>query len=230
MPLRDWTDDRGFDSLHSVWQNQILYWIVPRLPPGYRAYIGGVPSLTLDSPNGRPDLGVRNWTPTAEAVAPSGATATLEPDSESVISFQIDPMRAVHIDLHGVLIAAVELISPRNKDRPSTRATYASRYSTYLQSNVHLMLIDILPRPVGYSFADTIATELTLNVPPTPPPYAMSYRVGEPVPEGTLFAHWRRPLTVGQPLPTLPLPLNVHQQVLIDLEQTYNEASRWVYL
>ena len=61
MPLHDWADDRGFDSLHLVWQNQLLEWVQPRLPPEYRAYMGGVPSLSFDSPNGRPDLGVRNF-------------------------------------------------------------------------------------------------------------------------------------------------------------------------
>jgi hypothetical protein len=47
---------------------------------------------------------------------------------------------------------------------------------------------------------------------------------------GNLFAVWRRPLQVGQELPTLPLPLNVHQSVSIDLEQTYRRAAERAYL
>lgn len=230
MPLHDWTDDRGFDSLHLVWQNQLLQWVQPRLPPEYRAYMGGVPSLSFDSPNGRPDLGVRNWKPGPVAPEPETALATMEPDHESTATFELDPMRAVHIDLHGVLIAAIEIISPRNKDRPSSRARYLGRYLGYLRQSVHLMVIDILPRPLGFSFADEAATDLGQQLPPTPTPFAMSYRVSGPMPEGTQIATWRRPLAVGQPLPTLPLPLNLRQEVLIDLEHTYREAARLVYL
>jgi hypothetical protein len=46
----------------------------------------------------------------------------------------------------------------------------------------------------------------------------------------TEIALWRRPLVVGQPLPELPLPLDQDQAVLIDLERTYHEAARRVYL
>ena len=231
MPLHDWTNQRRWSGLHSIWQNQILYWIIPRLPSGYRAFLANLPSLSIDSPNSQPDLGVREWSPDpASASKPTGATATLEPDAEAVATFNLDPVQAIHIDLGGSLIAAIELISPRNKDRPSSRAHYANRYCSYIQSGVHLMLIDVLPRPAGFSFADALATELNLPVPATPTPCAMSYRVGEPVPEGTLFAYWRRPLTAGQPLPTLPLALSVHEQVLVDLEYTYNIAAQWVYL
>jgi len=230
MPLHDWTDDRGFDSLHLVWQNQLLEWVQPRLPPEYRAYMGGVPSLSFDAPNGRPDLGVRNWNPGPDAAEPQTALATMQPDIETAATFELDPMRAVHIDLHGVLIAAIEIISPRNKDRPSARARYLGRYLGYLRQAVHLMVIDVLPRPTGFSFADEVGRDLGQPLPPTPTPFAVSYRVGGPTPDGTLVATWRRPLAVGQPLPTLPLPLNFRQEVPIDLEHTYREAARRVYL
>ena len=65
MPLHDRRDDRGWNSLHIVWQAQLLDWIQPRLPAGYRAFLGSVPALTIDVPNGRPDLGVRRWQPDA---------------------------------------------------------------------------------------------------------------------------------------------------------------------
>src|SRR5947209_13324203 len=121
MPLHDWRDDRGWNGLHVVWQTELLDWIQPRLPEGYRAYIGSVPALTIDANNGRPDLGVRNWTPAEPpppAPAPAGGGA---PHAEVVAVFDLDPQTAVHIDLHGQLVAAVELVSPRNKDRPDAR-------------------------------------------------------------------------------------------------------------
>jgi hypothetical protein len=228
MPLHDWRDDWGWDSLHLVWQNQLLDWVQPRLPEGYRAYLGSVPALTVDIPNGRPDLGVRKWLPETPTV--SSDTATVEPDTETIASFTLDSQRAIHIDLHGQLIAAIELVSPRNKDRPAARDRYLGRYLGYIHRGIHLLLVDVLPRPVDFSFADAIAASLILDQPPCPPPFAISYRVGEPVPEGTIVAVWRRPMQVGECLPTLTLALNVKQSVAIDLEHTYNEAARRVYL
>jgi hypothetical protein len=73
-----------------------------------------------------------------------------------------------------------------------------------------------------------------MELPSLPPPFAAAYRVGEVVPVGddmgSLLAVWRRPLRVGQPIPTLPLPLNVHQSIMIDLEETYQRAAMMAYL
>jgi Protein of unknown function (DUF4058) len=231
VPLHDWIDTRGWDSVHLVWLAQLLDWVQPRLPPGYRAYLGSVPALTVDIPNGRPDLNVRQWpkgpAETASAVTPA---ADNEPDEEAVATFTLDAQRAVHIDLHGQLIAAMEIVSPRNKDRPAARERYLGRYAGYLRQGVHLLLVDVLPRPAGFSFADALAVNLGLAQPPCPAPCAISYRVGEPVPEGTVLALWRRPLQCGQPLPVVPLALGPIQLILIDLEHTYREAARRAYL
>src|SRR5262249_4778395 len=145
-------------------------------------------------------------------------------------TFRLDPQRALHIDLHGQLIAALEIVSPRNKDRADAKETYSNRYLGYLRLGVHLMLVDVLPRPKGFSFSDAVTSALGLGLPPLPPPFAAVYRVGEVVPVqddmGSLVGLWRRQLHVGQPLPTLPLPLSVHRRVVIDLEETYQRAAK----
>lgn len=232
MPLHDWTDDRGWDSVHPIWLTYLIEWIQPRLPEGYKAFLGGVPALTVGSANGRPDVSVRQWRPPAGE--PMSDTAILEPDVEMSVAIPLNPQRAVHIDFHGQLIAAIEIVSPRNKDRTDAKETYTNRYLGYLRLGVHLMLVDVLPRPKGFSFADATTVSLGLDLPPLPPPFAVSYRVGEAIPvgeeQGSLLGVWRRSLAVGQPLPTLPLPLNVHQSVLIDLEETYRRAAERAYL
>jgi len=228
VPLHDWTDDRGWDNVHLLWLSQLLDWVQPRLPGGFRAYIGSVPALTIDTTNGRPDLSVRQWAPPSNAAQ----TKAMAPDREAVATFALDPQRALHIDFHGQLIAATELVSPRNnKDRPSARDRYLGRYVGYLRQGVHLLLIDVLPRPSGFSFAESIAADLGLASEPAPPPCAVSYRVGESLPEGgTLVATWTRHLQVGQPLPIIPLPLDTKQAIEIDLEETYQQAARRAYL
>ena len=170
--------------------------------------------------------------PTAETVASS--TGIFEPDLEVSVAIRLDPQPAVHIDFHGQLIAAIEVVSPRNKDRADAKETYCNRYLGYLRVGVHLMLVDVLPRPKGYSFSDAITNSLGLDLAPLPSPFAAAYRVGEVVPVGddvgSLVGLWRRPLRVGQPLPALPLPLSVHRAVVIDLEETYQRAAKRAYL
>ena len=233
MPLHDWTDERGWDSVHPIWMTYLIEWIQPRLPEGYKAFLGGVPALTVASANGRPDVSVRQWGPRPVGEVATG-TAVLEPDMELSVAIRLDPQRAIHIDFHGQLVAAIELVSPRNKDRADAKQTYASRYLGYLRLGVHLLLIDVLPRPRGFSFADAITTGLGVELPPLPSPFAAAYRVGEVVPVGedvgSLVGVWRRQLQVGQPLPDLPLPLNVHQSVIVNLEETYQRAAKRAYL
>ncbi len=234
MPLHDWTDERGWDSVHPVWLTYLLEHVQERLPPGYKAFLGGVPSLTVDTGHGKPDVSVRQWEPGLAAQPVTSATGVLEPDLEANVVFRLDPQRTIHVDFHGQLIAALEVVSPRSKDRADAKETYTNRYLGYLRLGVHLMLVDVLPRPKGFSFSDAITTGLGMDLLPLPPPFAAAYRVGEVVPVeddmGSLVALWRRRLQVGQPLPTLPLPLNVHQAVMVDLEETYHRAAKRAYL
>jgi hypothetical protein len=234
MPLHDWTDERGWDSVHPVWLTYLVEWIRPRLPEGYKAFLGGVPALTVASGNGKPDVSVRQGGPKPAAETVAGSTGVFEPDLEVSVAIRLDPQPAVHIDFHGQLIAAIELVSPRNKDRASAKETYTNRYLGYLRLGVHLMLVDVLPRPKSFSFSDAITGALGLELPPLPPPFVAVYRVGEVVPVGdemgSLVALVRRPLRAGQPLPVLPLPLNVHNAVGIDLEATYQRAAQMAYL
>jgi hypothetical protein len=234
MPLHDWTDERGWDSVHPFWLAYLVEWLQPRLPEGYKAFLGGVPALTVASGNGKPDVSVRQWGPGPAAETVTSSTNVLEPDLEANVVIRLDPQMAVHVDFHGQLIAAIEIVSPRNKDRADAKETYTNRYLGYLRLGVHLMLVDVLPRPKSFSFSDAITTSLGLKLPPLPPPFAATYRVGEVIPVGedmgSLVGLWRRPLQVGQPLPLLPLPLSVHRAIPIDLEETYHRAAKRAYL
>jgi hypothetical protein len=139
---------------------------------------------------------------------------------------------ALLIERHGLLIAAVELVSPRNKDRASACAAYTSTYVGYLLKGVHLLLVDVHRRPLQFSFADRIAAELNLpDQPACPAPFAVVYRLGGPAPGGGRFLGvWRRPLAVGSPLPMLRLPLSGKEVVPVDLEATYTRAAAAAYL
>lgn len=235
MPLHNWTDDSGWDSVHFLWIASLFHWIKARLPAEFRAYVGSVPALSVTGVE-HPDVAVRHWLaePPPDVVPPPAASdvdfETTEPDIETA-TITLDPQKAIFVSYRGRLVAAVELLSPRNKDRPSARDHYLARYLGYLREGAHLMLVDVLPRPVDFSFADALARELEIEQPATPPPLAASYRVGEPAPNGgRLLAIWQRALKVGQPLPTMPLPLTVHAAISVDLEDTYMQAAADAYL
>ncbi len=234
MPLHDWTDDRGWDSVHQLWVNSLLFWLQDRLPAGYRAYLGSVPGLTIAAEPGRPDVGVRAWQPPEQGEPETRAEALVEgprPDFQAVALLQPERQMAVHVVLQGKLVAAVELVSPRNKDRPSSREFYRNRYLGYLWSGVHLLLVDVHRRPLGFSFAEAMADEMQCRFPVGPPPLAVSWNVGGVTPEGGHFLDgWYRPLTVGAALPPVPLALTAEKSLLIDLEHTYVEAARRAYL
>lgn len=238
MPLHDWNKLSGWEGVHLLWMSELLRLIKSRLPEGYRAYLGTRPAVAVGAPYLRPDVAVREHG-SAAPIAPSPfhgkaepwKSPTSEPDVELAVA-TLDPAPALFVERDGRLVSAIELVSPRNKDRPVARATYLNRYAGYLIEGVHLLLVDVHPRPAGFSFADGISAELQMpSDRPLAPPLAVSYRVGEPAASGgRLLAIWRRSLTPGTPLPTLPLALNVETSIEVDLEQTYVRAAADSYL
>src|SRR3954462_1281327 len=100
MPLHDWTDNRGWDSVHPVWLTYLLEYVQERLPEGYRAFLGSVPSLAVDSGHGKPDVSVRQMDQRPPVEIGASGTALLEPDLEANVSIRLDPQRAVHVELH----------------------------------------------------------------------------------------------------------------------------------
>lgn len=236
MPLHDWAERGGWEGVHHIWITELLRWVKPRLPADYRAYIGSVPTIAVGAPSERPDVAVRSWPdrPVTDPPPPDGVGAQGTPDEDDEEEFAVatlDPAKALYVEVHGRLVAALELISPRNKDRPSARVTYLSRYVGYLREGVHLLLVDVHRRPLNFSFADGLAAELGFRQPPFPPPLAAGYRVGEPAATGGRFLRVRvRRLAVGEPLPAMKLPLNSDASVTVDLEQTYARAAADAYL
>jgi hypothetical protein len=238
MPLHDWADSRGWDSVHPLWINALLFWVQDHLPAGYRAYLGSVPGVAIAADQGKPDIGVRAWQPadadSAASPAKKPSVAVVEsptPDFRAVATVHPESPMAVHVFYQGQLVAAIELVSPRNKDRPSSRDFYRNRYLGYLWSGVHLLLVDVHTRPAHFSFVDALAGELQCRFPAGVPPHAVSWIAGGPTPEGgQLLDGWYRQLALGEALPSIPLALSAEQSLVIDLDRTYAEAAHRAYL
>lgn len=234
MPLHDWSKVGGWEGVHLLWMTELLRHVKGELPAGFRAYLGSGPALAIGAPPPKPDVSIRSAPAMGELVASgSAASGGREPlPDEEVAVATLDRTVALLVERDDRLVAAIELISPRNKDRPVARASYALRYASYLLEGVHLVLVDVHRRPPGFSFADEIARQLEIpNQPPLPPAMAISYRVGEPAATGgRLLAIWRFTLPVGGLLPAVPLPLGVDFSVPVDLEATYLRAAADAYL
>lgn len=232
MPLHDWSKRAGWEGVRQIWITELLRCIKPQLPPGFRAHIGAAPLLAIGASGERPDVSVRQWPEENGFPAKNGPAAPgIEQPDEEIAVATLDPATGVYVEVEGRLVSALELVSPRNKDRPLSREGYLARYLGYLLGGVHLLLVDVHRRPAGFSFPDRIAKELQMEQPSLPPPMAVSYRAGEPAPAGgRLLALWRRPLSVGQAMPTLPLALSPDQAVTVNLEGTYQRAAEDAYL
>lgn len=227
MPLHEWTDRPGWEGLHIYWMTEIARSLRTQLPPGYRAVIGSSPLVAIGQSSVKPDEAVTNGVHPKTTIA---AVASREPDWESAVA-TLEDDTSVQIEKEGRLVAAIELVSPRNKDRPSAREQYATRYVAYLRAGVHLLLVDVHRRPAEFGFSLSIAAALESDLPSTAAPSAASYRVGATAATGgRMLAIWQRPLRVGEPLPAMELALSGELTIKVDLESTYARAVADCYL
>jgi hypothetical protein len=126
------------------------------------------------------------------------------------------------------LVAAIELVSPGNKDREETRRAFAAKCSAYLQRGIGLIIVDIVTTRHANLHDELMgllghSTGFTF---PTPAPlYATAYRPVHRQDRNEIDL-WRESLALGQPLPTLPLAVRGLGCLPIDLEATYTEARK----
>jgi hypothetical protein len=95
----------------------------------------------------------------------------LFPDSIEILVFRTEA--------GPTLVAAIELISPGNKDRLEHRRAFAAKCSSYLQQGIGLVLIDIVTNRQANLHNELVylldAGEQFLL--PAEPLYAMAYRL-----------------------------------------------------
>jgi hypothetical protein len=126
------------------------------------------------------------------------------------------------------LVAAIELISPGNKDRPETRQAFAAKCCSYLQVGIGLVIVDVvtgrlanlhdeLMDSMGQAEATRFSADTSL--------YAAAYRPARRS-AGDQIDCWPTPLALGEPLPVLPLALWGGPTLPLDLEATYAEPCR----
>jgi hypothetical protein len=160
-------------------------------------------------------LETRPWTPPAPALR----LPAVFPDSLEVLVFQADS--------GPTLVAAVELVSPGNKDREAHRSAFAAKCSSYLQQGIGLMIIDIVTSRQA-NLHNALVHQLHAGeqfLLPAELMYATAYRPVRRADTDEIDV-WTAALAVGRQLPGLPLPLAQALCVPLDLGATYSEACQ----
>jgi hypothetical protein len=157
--------------------------------------------------------------------APSRPTMELPVDFTDLDLFEVQVIRR---EGGPHLRAAIELISPGNKDRPSHRQAFAVKCAGYLQRGVSVVIVDVVTGRAANLHA-TILEVLRLNgtAPWVSPSqlYSVAYHMMGIDGKGRLRA-WTEPLNVGTALPIMPLWLDEELSVPLPLEESYTTACK----
>jgi len=127
------------------------------------------------------------------------------------------------------LVAALEIVSPSNKDRPESRELFVGKVAALLQQEVCVSLVDLVSVRQANLYAELLALlgRSDPHLHPTPPHlYAVTLRCRKSPKGRPLLDAWFYPMTVGQPLPTLPIWLTQDLRVMLSLETSYQETCR----
>ena len=123
------------------------------------------------------------------------------------------------------LVAAIEIVSPGNKDRPEHRQAFVAKCASLLSERVCVVVVDPVTTRTHNLYAELLDL-LGLSDPGIrldTPLYTAVCRMTKRNDEWTLET-WTQSLTLGQPLPTLPLWIADDRAVPLELEASYEQS------
>lgn len=228
MPLRDHfrpptSKAASWEVLHGGWPMVIVQQLKKQLPPGFvagpRVHVGS--RVEIDFPiivnlNQPGKLSTAVWAP----AAPSVAVETELPDDDEY------EVRIYDTGREQTLVAAIEIVSPANKDRSEKRNAFVGKCAALLRSGVAVSIVDLVTVRHFNLYAELMAflghPDRRFGVEP-PATSAASCRWLRKEDRAVLQT-WSHALSVGQPLPTLPLWLTADLCIPLDLEKSYEQA------
>jgi hypothetical protein len=135
-------------------------------------------------------------------------------------------VRVYDTQRHRRLVAAVEIVSSANKDRPGHGRAFVTKCAALLQQNVSVTFVDLVTTRHFNLYVDLLEVicQTDRSLEPDPPTvYATECRWAREG-DATHFRAWTHTLAVGLPLPTLPLWLADDLAAPLELEATYEET------
>jgi hypothetical protein len=234
MPLLDHFhpplgDRRHWQGFHSRWASAISDALNER---GLPENLFAEPTVDI---NGRVEVDVATLEEVASA-ASNGTTATLPQTTQTapaptwVIpavfpdSFEV---RVINTEGGPQLVAAIEFVSPSNKDRPETRRVFAAKCASYLAQGIHVIIMDVVTsRTANLHNALMDLMETTnFRLSAEARLYATAYRAVRRETREEIDV-WPSTFNVGDRLPSLPLYVAADLFVMVDFEAAYEEARR----
>lgn len=246
MPLRDHfrppvSKKSSWEGFHGGWPMVIVQQLRRRLPPGYvaepRVHLGTAMEIdigalesddlpTFGASSGPGNGGIATATATWTASPPAIAVETEVPDEYEY------EVRVFDLERERRLVAAIELVSPTNKDRPESLQALVGKCAALLRKGIAVTIVDLVTIRRFNLYAQLMAfvghPDRTMSI-DSPPIYAASCRWATRGTRARLEA-WSHGLVVGDPLPTLPLWLGEEQVVALDLEESYEQACHDLWI
>jgi hypothetical protein len=236
MPLRDHfrpplDDYASWEEFHGGWPMEIVRSLSNKLPSNYVAgphvHHGAfieVDVAAFEHGESGPGRGPGRAESPAALWAPPQPTWAVETDLPEMDEYEV---RVYDLRRHRRLVAAIEIVSPANKDRPDHRGAFVAKCSALLQKQVSVTIVDLVTTRDFNLYAELM--EL-LGQPLSesgdgPAPYATACRYVSRNDQWHL-ERWESVLQIGRPLPTLPLWLSADFSVPLDLEASYEETCR----
>jgi hypothetical protein len=242
MPLRDHfhpplADTASWEEVHGGWPMVIVQHLRTILPPGYvagpKVHAGGQVEI---------DVAAFERTDALAPLAagePQGGVATVAWVAEPVVRVETElpeydeyEVRVYDARRGRRLVAAIEIVSPANKDRPEKRNAFVGKCAALLQNGIAVSIIDVVTTRQFNLYAELMTfighRDPTMRA-DRPHLYAASCRclLREP---RALLETWSKALAVGQPLPALPLWLAEALVVPLELEETYERTCRDLWI
>jgi hypothetical protein len=224
---------RHWESLHTTWTVCLADALSSCLPEGYfvevQTHSGALVEIDVATfEESAAENGTR---------ADGAATATLPPQvarppAPALTMPAVFPegfeVRVFATREGPTLVAAVELVSPANKDRPESRRAFATKCASYLFQGIGLMVVDVVSGRRANLHNETMRlmeADPHIHLPEDDSLYAVSYR---PVRRGEReeIDLWPVTFHVGGNLPVLPLVVTQDIWASLDLEATYTDACR----
>jgi hypothetical protein len=241
MPLRDHfhpplADRRKWEAVHTSWPTMIVVDLSRRLPVGYVAEAGVHQGSSIEvdvaayedevSLSGAPRDENGGGTAVATAVwAPPMPTLSFATDWPAQDAYEV---RVYDARSGFRRVAAIEIVSPANKDRPETRRAFVAKCAALLQERVCVGIVDLVSHRAANLYHELL--EFLGEPDPAAPDeaialYAATNRATKRDADWRIES-WMQPLSIGWPLPTLPLWLADDLAVPLDLEASYEETCR----
>lgn len=216
---------RRWEGFHHAWATVIAQQLNQEvLPPDYFAEpeISLGPEMEIDVATLQLTRGDRGETGTATSVwAPPRPQISAKVDFSRLDGYEV----LVYQNQGGAeLRAAVELVSPANKDRAGARRTFAAKCAGYLQHGIAVIVVDIVTARTANLHKEIFDTlQVKSRRPHWQSPtglYAVAYRPVT-VHRSSQVQAWRESLAIGRALPEMPLWLSLDLCVPLELEDSY---------